>query len=108
MGNKHGWRSACVGEWLDSGKEERDRLTPEALVDVDACGVIDHQTVWHGLTASGLTTRRHLVEAGYAFKIGGDQFPVLFIGTGVSFSLQAAPRFSPPCLGFGFDFFGRH
>jgi predicted transcriptional regulator len=41
----HGWIiKQALSAWIVQ-EEERDRLTREALADVDACSVIDHQAV---------------------------------------------------------------
>lgn len=45
LDRSHGWIvKQALAAWIDQ-EEERDRLTREALADVDAGRVIDHQAV---------------------------------------------------------------
>lgn len=58
MERSRGWVvKQALGAWIDQ-EEERRRLTLEALADVDAGGVIDHQAVqaW----ADSLNTEKSL------------------------------------------------
>ncbi len=45
LDRSRGWiMKQALSAWIDQ-EEERNRLTREALADVDACRVIDHQSV---------------------------------------------------------------